>query len=477
MLGVISRIRRFRRDERGVVLMIFMLVVIPLLMVIAVAIDFGQTLVVKRQLTSAIDAAALTIGTLPDLVDADELNQKAEAYIRAHYPESGIGTLTSFSAVREGDNGEEVVVSASATVPTSFMGLAGIDMLTVNVNSRVLRRDTKLEIVMVLDNSGSMIGSKLAAMKAAATTLVDTLFGADDVSDKVKIGLVPFGGGVNVAVSADTLWLDDPNPAALNYEVFDLLPPGESTFDVLAEMDLGIAEHWGGCVRSRQHGFDITDAPPSLLNPDSLFSAYFKPFKGKDKNAYKKLKKSDSNNQNNENCPQATLQPLTNVKSTITSSIDSMTASTNTNIPEGLVWGWRVVSPGAPFTDGATYDQQDVIKAVILLTDGSNFVTGSFSSYGQGDASNPQLGPDVNGTLNAKLTTLCGNIKADKDGDTADQDIIVYTIAFDIGGSVVDLMRNCATDPGRFFDSPSSSALESAFAAIAASLNQLRLTH
>ncbi len=481
MLRVISRvIRRFRRDERGVVLMIFMLLVVPLLMVIAVAIDFGQTLVVKRQLTSAIDAAALTIGTLPDMVDADELNQKAEAYIRAHYPESGIGTLTSFSAVREGDNGEEVVVSASATVPTSFMGLAGIDMLTVNVNSRVLRRDTKLEIVMVLDNSGSMSwGNKIGAMRDAANTLVDTLFGADEVSEKVKIGLVPFEAGVNLNVPYDTWWLDFGNPSSLNTQNITNLdttsPANETLFTVLGTMGTGtvsenIAARWGGCVRSRYNAgvdnLDISDAPPNSANPETLFSAYFYPYDGADKASYV----NDTGSGQNLSCAASPIQPLTNQKTAITSAINAMVARTSTNITEGLAWGWRLISPGQPFTQGVAYDQVDTIKAIIVLSDGEN-APGTFSSYGMWD--NPQL---ASTGLDSRMEALCTSIKANHDADDTDQDVIIYTIGFDLpSDSIRTLMRNCATDANKFFDSPTAAALQSTFAAIAASLNQLRI--
>ena len=64
-----------------------------------------------------------------------------------------------------------------------------------------------------------MAGSKLAAMKTAANTLVDTLFGTDQVSDKVKIGLVPFANAVNVNVPSNTSRLDVANPSPLNWAI------------------------------------------------------------------------------------------------------------------------------------------------------------------------------------------------------------------------------------------------------------------
>ena len=36
------------------------------------------------------------------------------------------------------------------------------------------------------------------------------------------------------------------------------------------------------------------------------------------------------------------------------------------------LWGWRVISPGAPFTEGSAYNDDKFVKAIILLTDGEN---------------------------------------------------------------------------------------------------------
>jgi hypothetical protein len=45
-----------------------------------------------------------------------------------------------------------------------------------------------------------------------------------------------------------------------------------------------------------------------------------------------------------------------------------------TNQAEGLAWGWRVLSPSAPFTEGRPYnDPSDPVrKVIVLMTDGEN---------------------------------------------------------------------------------------------------------
>jgi Flp pilus assembly protein TadG len=477
--GVISRsIRRFRREDKGVVLILVVLLVVPILIIVAVGIDFGQTLVVKRQLSGAVDAAALAIGIDPTLTEQDDLDAKALAYIKSHYPDSGIGELTSFTVTRTGDDAQEslVDVTATAEIPTNFMKIAGFETLTVTVGSSVVSRQNKLEVVMVLDNSGSMGGGgKLTAMKTAANTLVDILYGQDAVSEDVKVGLVPFTGGVNVNVPSTTPWLDINNPAPLNSAILTLLT-GESAFTALELMSGGIASRWKGCVRSRDDPHDTQDTTPDPGNAVTLFSAQFKPFLGL--LSVPALYAGSTSDEQNENCPTATVQPISDTKATVVTAVDAQIADGNTNIAEALAWGWRLLSDGEPFTEAAPFTDQSVIKAIILLTDGENQVAGenTFSSYGFGSLLNPQIGPDVNAGLNQKTAEVCQNIKADKDGEPGDQDILIFTIVFNVNsGPILTLMENCASDAGKFFNSPSAGELQSTFEAIAAGLNQLRI--
>jgi Flp pilus assembly protein TadG len=472
MLGATTRIiRRFGREDRGVVLILFLLVFMPLLLTAAVVMDFSQTLVVKRQLTGAVDAAALTLGEMPELQDPADMRDKAEAFIKAHYPANAIGELTSFTAARDGDM---VNVSATAEIPTAFLGVTGKDSWQITVNSSVFRKDTKLELVMVLDNSGSMAGNKIAGMKRAAIDLVDTLFGDEAISSKIKVGLVPFTAAVRTNMPfTGNLLLDLGIPSLLNAEVFTNLLPLETTWTVLQSMRNGMA-NWGGCLRSRNdrnEPYDIRDDAPNPLIPDTLFSAHFRPFLGGNKSLYV----NQASGAQNEGCPTAPVQELTNVKSTITSAINAMTANGNTNIPEGLAWGWRLISPQPPFTAGASYADPETLKVIVLLTDGENSVSDMFSSYGQGNAGNPHIGPNVNAGLDTKLTALCQNIKANQDGVDDGDDIVIYTIAFAVSGPILTRLNNCATNIQTAFNADSIADLRNTFAEIASSLKQLRL--
>lgn len=199
-------------------------------------------------------------------------------------------------------------------------------------------------------------------------------------------------------------------------------------------------------------------------------------------------------------CPRP-IVPLTNTKSTITSAINNMVAfySTGTYIPAGLVWGWHVLSPTVPFTEGiATTDTyyNQTVRAVVLFTDGENYITeqnshnkSRYSGYnyaglGVGSPVTYRLGSSTVSTavtnMKTKTATLCTNVKQNGTTSTTDDDIRLYTITFgDISSADEDLMRNCATvgdDGPLYYHAPTTSALENIFKAIGEDLADIHLS-
>lgn len=157
-----------------------------------------------------------------------------------------------------------------------------------------------------------------------------------------------------------------------------------------------------------------------------------------------------------------------------------MIASGTTNIPIGISWGVRVLSPGMPFTEGVSYDEEGTIKAMVVLTDGENYLDGrnnpNYSHYsGYGYMRDGRLGiqtssdSTIRNALNDRTEAACEYAKS--------LGIRVYTITFQVNSSSTrDMMRDCATHPTLYFDSPSDDALRSAFEMIAGDLTNLRLS-
>jgi hypothetical protein len=357
----------------------------------------------------------------------------------------------------------------------------------------------------VLDNTGSMGGAKIAALKVAAHTLVDTLFGGDAESPYARIGLVPFANAVNIgAGNRYAGWLDEAMPTPLNGEQVTDNGVTISAFRLFETLNA----QWAGCVRSRAEPYDVTDDPPDPLTPATLFTPYFVPdvadplvrdylvpikdsseneISERDFSHYKDRRDFQEAAPNNNCKEERKVRELTNVKENIETDIEAMFAEGQTVIPEGIAWGWRVISPGLPFDSGAAYTDQETIKVVIVMTDGQNDVNqgngvygAKFSSYGfprDGGHLGPADGSMANSTLDGKTAQVCANLKADKDGDPTDQDIILYTISFDVGANshAAALMRDCASDPSKYYNAPTTEDLEGVFKSIALGLSKLRV--
>jgi Flp pilus assembly protein TadG len=77
----------------------------------------------------------------------------------------------------------------------------------------------------------------------------------------------------------------------------------------------------------------------------------------------------------NRACTTTPITALTNNQSTITAAIDALSPTGNTDVTEGLAWGWRTITSGAPFTEGTPDTNKSVDKVIIVMTDGANTYT------------------------------------------------------------------------------------------------------
>ena len=492
-----SMLGRFAADNRGVAALLFGIVLIPIMLSIGLAIDYSRALRVKQHLGQALDSAALAAGSWGNL-SAAQITAKAQSFFDANY---AAGSLGSPSALNVSVLDGVITISATSSVDTTFMQLAGINYVTVGALTEVTLNEKKIELIMVLDNTGSMGWSgKLTALKAASNSLLDVLIPDDGIgiSEDVRIGLVPFAAAVNIG--ADKLnsgWIDVSAQSSYASEDFQ---PGINVLDLYNQIQNAA---WNGCVRARPVPFDTQDTVP--VSGDTLWPPYFAPdepdffsyynryasdsgYSGSYYNfdarqrytgKYNSLTISGTSDGPDFNCRTASVTPMTNVRANIAAAIDQMVATGNTVIPVGLAWGWRLISPEAPFTEGVGYDDQDTIKAVMLLTDGQNMVSGGMGTHNRsqysayGFAASGHMGAtdgsQAESVLNAKTATLCTNIK--------DKGIRVYTITFQVSStSTQNLMRDCATKPEMYFDSPSNGQLNTIFQDIAKGLADLRIS-
>lgn len=468
--------------QRGSALPIIGLSMTMLIAASGTAIDMGRAQLVQAKLASSLDAAGLAAGASVSTVN---LNTETNKYMNANFPSGYMGaTLTSATATLNSE-GSVITLAATAQVPTTFMKVMHIDNLTVRADAEITRVQKGLELVLVMDNTGSMTQSagggqtKLQAAKNAATTLVNILYGNKTTVPDLWIGLVPFSQAVNIGTTRGS-WT------------------ANTTFN-------WGSDSWGGCVEARgATNRDVTDDPPSV----ELFAKYFAPC-NTSVNAWFGTNSSRNNcatspaasvryrtgfgtstHGPNLYCPQA-VTPMTQTKNTILNGITAMQAVGGTEIPTGMSWGWRMLSPrwrglwgGEMNANSLPLDYHAPLmnKAVVLMTDGDNDITDTtYTAYGVANTggqlgSNPLPCSGTNCTvgetrLNTRTTQICSSMKAN-------DNIIIYTVALgtSISTNGKNILKGCASKPEYYFESPDSATLQTAFKQIGDSLSNLRVS-
>jgi hypothetical protein len=278
--------------------------------------------------------------------------------------------------------------------------------------------DKKAEIVMVLDYSGSMRDPvadkvKYEVMRDAATKLVTDLSKTNP--EDIKFGIVPFSNHVYTTM------------------------PGAYV--------KGASGTWTGCTQDRPYPNNIKDDTPT----NDVATQW-------GQRIYSGPKTEDDKDQEKYTCDglianNMKIIDLTNDFKKITSQLELMKPYGYTHIALGTEFGYHMLSPNAPFTQGAKYDDKTTKKFMVVLTDGKQTARG----FGEGNIRTVEQG-DTN------LASLCKSAKA--------KGITMMTVAFDLDDpDTVDRLQTCASEPSTgFFVAKNDEALQSAFESIKAAV-------
>jgi Flp pilus assembly protein TadG len=531
--------KRLKRAVRGAALFIatagqatgggvavqFAFASIPISFLVLAAVDMQQGQTLRAKLQDALDAATLAVGR-SGVTTNDQAQALGANVLAANFKPTGV-TVKDMTA-QFTLSGSKVLGNASVSIkaiesnPLESTVPFRQGSMKVQATSEVQRNMFKLEVAMVLDNTGSMAGTKLSLLKTAANNFVDTLETAASQSidpDIVKISLVPFSQTVNVGATYRTAgWMDQNGASPINDGIFYATTVGSNSHANRFTLFKNMGVSWGGCVESRQAPYDVQDTGPDVTVPATLFTPYFAPdeptYDGqtaslsgfynsyltndgttsttwyiRQGNIAKYSHAPDKTGVNqmgykygpNAGCELTSLVRLTNNGAAVKSGINAMTAVGDTNIPMGLAWGWHSLSPSGPFADGQAYGTKNLQKVVVLMTDGQNQNTvagnGNASYYsGLGyiwQARISGVGASSTSTqrqtaLDGRLSLLCSNMKA--------KGVIIYTVRVDVHDANYGVLKNCASSPSMFYDVSDASQLDQVFKSIAGAIQNLRLT-
>ena len=199
----------------------------------------------------------------------------------------------------------------------------------------------------------------------------------------------------------------------------------------------------------------------------------------------------------NQDCPTNPMQPLTNTKASVQAAITAMYPQGFTNIHQGAIWGFHMLSPTEPLTEGRDYTTA-TYKVMIIMTDGENTYDG-WSSYNMNGGSgywaygypwnnpgtcggvsckrmrsaaynNPTSESQLIAAMNTRTVETCNNAKAPP------SNITIYTIGLNSpNGTTTQMLKDCSSGTGYWFFPNQSSELTAVFTEIASQLSNLRL--
>ena len=188
--------RALRGDRRGSVAVFTALALVPMVAGIGIGVDTARAYMIRARLSQALDAAALAGGRV--MYDAQR-DADIQMYFTANFPQGFMGATVTAPTITPDQGGQLITLSATATFPATFMKILGEDTITVKATTTASRANSGIELVLVMDNTGSMASnSKMTSMKSAAQSLVDTVYGSNDTVPNLYVGLVPFVAMVNV---------------------------------------------------------------------------------------------------------------------------------------------------------------------------------------------------------------------------------------------------------------------------------------
>jgi Mg-chelatase subunit ChlD/Flp pilus assembly pilin Flp len=351
----------FRRDQRGATAIMFAFAAVPLVMFAGVAVDYTRASKIKGDLQSAADAAVLAVArNFKSTTDNAVLKREVEEYMAATLPAS-----YDYDVISVTRNNGRLAAHVEGDMPTGISGILGRRALDLSLDAEAAWGTGKLEVMLVLDNTGSMANQgRMTEMKKAAKALLDQLQASDP--GLVKVGIVPFDVTVKVPTSYKSAsWV---------------------------KIDWLTSLFWKGCIADRDQSNDVSDATVTTATSTKYPATTCET----DRSGWGSSSASSS---------LATVLPLTSNFTDLNAKVTAMTPAGNTNVTIGVSWGLALLSAQEPFTEGAAWGTADLTKIMVVMTDGENTENRWSTSAS---------------AINARTTLACQAAK--------DAGVVVYTV-------------------------------------------------
>jgi Flp pilus assembly protein TadG len=189
-----QRLARFRHVEDGALIIFALVLFILMTMMGGIAVDLMRYEATRTTLQNTLDRSTLAAASLTQTLDPEEV-------VNDYFVKAGLDQYLTSVTVSEGINFREVEADALANTQPMFLHMMGIQEFEAPGHSMAEQRISNVEIMLVLDVSGSMASNnKLTNLKVAANEFIDTVL-SSDADGLISIGIVPFNGQVNLGAT------------------------------------------------------------------------------------------------------------------------------------------------------------------------------------------------------------------------------------------------------------------------------------
>ena len=345
------------RDESGNLIIFALTLFVVMAMFGGLAVDVMRYETVRTKLQNTLDRSTLAAASLTQDMDAEQV-------VYEYFEKAQLSQYLKDVDVDEGINYRNVTADATAATHPFFTHMIGIKDLDADGHSMAEQRITNVEIVLVLDVSGSMASNnRLVNLKAAAKEFIDTVLSSDG-EDRISLAIVPFNGQVNLGPVLRAKYAVTDGPNITNVDCVDLPPATYNTLAMPTTTSLPMTAY--------SDSYSSTNQSSSHTAPSNSSYATI--------------------NTANVWCPASSANIVrlpSNNATTLKAQIDGLTAIGATSINAGMRWGTALIDPslrtmysqfitagkidatwsGRPYD----YDDDEAMKIIILMTDGEHF--------------------------------------------------------------------------------------------------------
>ncbi|MGB7374569.1 Tad domain-containing protein [Pontixanthobacter sp.] len=212
---------RLAHDRSGNTIALIAAAILPLVGLVGSGIDMGRAYLAASRLQAACDAGVLaarkSLGTQAALSGNIEPEVAKDGYrfFNLNYGNGNYGTENrDFTMTLEKDFA--ISGHAKVDVPTSVMSVFGFDKVPISVDCQALLGVSDLDVMMVLDVTGSMRHSnpgdtlsRMDSMKQVVRNFHAQLESAKEPGSEIRYGFVPYATNVNVGHLLEDDWVVD----------------------------------------------------------------------------------------------------------------------------------------------------------------------------------------------------------------------------------------------------------------------------